>query len=134
MNWPTVLGKAGRYPPLHASRIGAIVCFWQRTARHCPPPQHAAFRSPARPHPQVGPGLLVPPPAVVLPAADANDPMAVVYVDEGDVVWVIGPEWADLANLDRQETRLLQHCSAPADGYLSAAQAVELGFKWHDGP
>ena len=64
----------------------------------------------------------------VAPAADAGDPMGVVFVDEGDVLWVSRLAWVDQADPDHQQTHLLQQCQAVADGPL------ELGFKWHAGP
>ena len=60
--------------------------------------------------------------------------MGVVFIAEGDVSWVSGPAWVDLANPHRRQTHLLQQCWAPADGPLSTAQALELGLKWHAGP
>ena len=81
-----------------------------------------------------GPGCPYHPLLLCRPAADANDRMGVVSVDEGDVLCVSRLAWVDLANPDRQHTHLLQQWWAPADGPLSAAQALELGFKWHAGP
>ena len=83
---------------------------------------------------RLGPGCPYHPLLLCRPAADVDDRIGVVSVDHGVVLWHSGPAWVDLANRHGQQTRLLQHCWAPADGPLSVAQALEPGFKWRAGP
>ena len=110
----SVLGETARCPSLRASRIGSTSCPWPRNARHgqgtAGLPSRRQFEAWVAPIGESGSGCPYHPLLSCRPAADGDDPMGVVSVDEGDMLWVSGPAWVDLANLVRQRTHVLQQC------------------------
>ena len=47
-----------------------------------------------------GPGCPYHPMLLAKPAVDDADPMCHVYVEEGDILWTIGPTWLDLRTVE----------------------------------